>query len=155
MATLLVPVIIKKGSKSSRLRGFLDTGAELTMISSTHAQKLGLPKKGKGYMVGAGGRFTFWGAKVSDIQIPGTRCSSGPMMVAVYDERAFPMGGLTGFSAIIGFDFMRKTRMNIAAAAKTGAVSCARRLADLLDGPALGLETSVGGLLSITEAVVV
>lgn len=132
MAQLAAWVVFKSGRKSVRTRALLDTGAEMTMLSSDQVKKLKLKRIGGGYIVGAGGQVTIGAVKVSSIEIPGTRCSSGPMVVAVFDERAFPMGGLTGLGAIVGLDFMVKTKMNIVAAAKTRMISCGQRIAQTL-----------------------
>lgn len=124
MAELVTPAVFKNGSKSVRVRALLDTGAEKTLLSSEYAQKIGIKKLYTFAMRGAGGRAVMSYGMVDSIEIPSTICQSGRMGVVVFDERAFPMGGLTGLGAIIGLDFMKKARMEIAAFTRTRMVRC-------------------------------
>lgn len=124
MSQIVVKAIFAKGRKSVVVPVLVDTGAEVCIITSDYAKDLGLKKAFSGRLVGAGGGRDIYYARVSSIKIRDTRCESGPIIVAVVNESVFPLGGLTGLGGILGLDFMKKTRMNIAAAAATGVVRC-------------------------------
>lgn len=147
MGSIVLPVVFRKGKKTVKLRALFDTGAERTLISSKHAKKLGIDRAGTMIIRGAGGKVTMFVGIVDGIEVPGTGCDTGKMMVVVFDNRAFPMGGLTNMGGIIGLDYMKRVKMEIAAFAKTGVVRC-KRAAELAS-----IETSSSRLAQLGEVV--
>jgi len=131
LASIVVRAEFTQGRKKTTIRVLIDTGAEITIISADVAKKLGLKKDFSLLLRGAGGEAGIYMSKVGSAKIIGTSCTVKGLMVGVYDERAFPMGALTGMSGILGLDFMQRAKMNIMAAARTGIISCGSRMSDL------------------------
>ena len=125
MASLVVPVTFK-GSRGSRtLRTLIDTGAEMSLIPADAAHAIGIPVLGEVSVKGAGRAVVEIG-RVSSIEIPGARlCKSGPMMVWIFGKGSIFPG--TGIHAILGYDFMKKARMEISAFSRTRAIRCKRK----------------------------
>jgi len=122
MASLVVPVTFKGPKGEETIRTLIDTGAEMSLISENVARKIGLPVLGTVSIRGAG-RAMVQVTKVSAITLPGARsCRSGPMMAWIFGKGAVFPG--TGIAAILGFDFMKKARMQIAAFTRTHAIRC-------------------------------
>lgn len=124
MASLIVPAVFTNRKKSVRVRALLDTGAEMTLLSSMHAKKLGLKDLGPVGVRGAGGKASLRLAKVDAVNVPGTRCNTGSIYVIVFDEKAFPLGGLTGLGSILGLDFMQLVKMKILAFKESSIIQC-------------------------------
>lgn len=124
MASLIVPVTFRGARGSQTLRTLIDTGAEMSLIPQEAAEKIGVPIFGSVSVKGAGRAVVEIG-RVTAIEIPGARlCKSGPMMVWVFGQGAIFPG--TGIHAILGYDFMKKARMEIAAFSRTHAIRCSR-----------------------------
>jgi len=124
MASLVITAVFEHDGKSTRVRSLLDTGAEMTLLSSVHSKKIGLKDLGAIGIRGAGGRASLRLSKIGSITVPGTKCESGPMPLVIFDERAFPLGGLTGLGAIIGLDYMQRVRMRIMAFKESSIIQC-------------------------------
>ena len=125
MASLVVPVTFKGPRGSKTLRTLIDTGAEMSLIPEDAAKEIGIPIFGEISVKGAG-RAVVEVGRVSGIHIPGAHlCKSGPMMVWVFGKGSIFPG--TGIHAILGYDFMKKSRMEIAAFTRTRALRCKMR----------------------------
>lgn len=124
MASLVVPVTFKGPKGQATIRTLIDTGAEMSLIPEAVATKIGAPIFGEVSVRGAG-RAVVKVGRVSGIEIPGASlCKTGAMLVWIFPRGAVFPG--TGIMAILGFDFMQKARMQIAAFAKTRAIRCKR-----------------------------
>lgn len=122
MASLVVPVTFKGARGRMTLRTLIDTGAEMSLIPSEAAEKIGVPIFGSVSVKGAG-RAVVEVGRVQSIEIPGAKlCKSGPMLVWIFGKGAIFPG--TGIHAILGYDFMQKARMEIAAFSRTRAIRC-------------------------------
>jgi hypothetical protein len=125
MASLVVPVTFRGLRGAKTLRTLIDTGAEMSLIPRAAAKEIGIPIFGEVSVKGAG-RAVVEVGRVSGIHVPGARlCNTGPMMVWVFDKGAIFPG--TGIHAILGYDFMKKARMEIAAFTRTRALRCKMR----------------------------
>jgi predicted aspartyl protease len=121
---IVVNAVFHNKGKSTKVRALLDTGAEVTALSMSRAKKIGVRFGGPVILRGAGGRATVRMGRIESVSIPGTGCEVGPLDVILFDQRAFPLGGLTGLQSIIGFDFMKKAKMQIAAFKRTRVAKC-------------------------------
>lgn len=122
MAQLVVPVTFEGPAGQATVRTLIDTGAEMSLISETVARKIGAPILGTVSIRGAG-RALVKVARVGGISIPqAPRCRAGPSVVWVFGRGDVFPG--TGIAAILGFDFMQKAKMEIAAFARTRAIRC-------------------------------
>lgn len=131
MANIVVRAEFTQGRRKTTIPALVDTGGEITIISADTAKILGLRKDFSLLLRGAGGEANLYMSRVASVRVMGTSCMVKGLMVGVYDERAFPMGALTGMGGVLGLDFMKRARMNIAAAARTGIVNCDARMAAL------------------------
>lgn len=121
MASLIVPVRFHGPRGGALARTLIDTGAEMSLISASIAKKIGAPILGKVSVHGAG-RAEVDVARVSGIDVPGAQlCKTGPTLVWVFGS-GVNLG--TGVEAILGYDFMQKARMEIAAFTRTRALRC-------------------------------
>lgn len=127
MASLVVPVTFIGPKGGATIRTLVDTGAEMSVIPDAVAKRIGAPTYGKVSVRGAGRAIVKVG-RVMGIEIPGTRlCSVGPSLVWV-----LPAGKRGGMSiggriqAILGYDFMQKAKMSIAAFTRTRRLQCKR-----------------------------
>lgn len=122
MASLVVPVTFIGSHGKATIRTLVDTGAEMTLIPESVARKIGAAILGEVSVRGAG-RAVVKVGRIEGIEIPGAmRCKAGPTLVWI-----FPLGQIfpgTGIQAILGFDFMQKAKMQIAAFSKTRAIRC-------------------------------
>lgn len=124
MASLIVPVKFSGPKGHTLARTLIDTGAEMSLISRSLAAKIGAPILGKVSVHGAG-RATVDVARVTGIEVPGAKlCRAGPTLVWVFGA-GVNLG--TGVDAILGYDFMQKARMEIAAFTRTRAIRCRGR----------------------------
>lgn len=124
MASLIVPVIFKGPKGNAVANTLIDTGAEMSLISHAVATKIGSPILGQVSVHGAG-RAVVDISRVTGIEIPGAKlCKVGPTLVWVFGS-GVNLG--TGVEAILGYDFMQKARMEIAAFSRTRALRCRGR----------------------------
>jgi len=125
MASLVVPVTFSGPRGRKTLRTLIDTGAEMSLIPQETAKEIGVPIFGEVSVKGAG-RAVVEVGRVSGIEVPGSSlCKSGPMMVWIFGKGAIFPG--TGIHAILGYDFMKKARMESAAFTRTRALRCKRK----------------------------
>lgn len=125
MASLVVPVMFKGPRGSTVVPTLIDTGAELSLIPKDVAEKIGAPVYGEVSVKGAGKAMVTVG-RVTGIEIPGSRiCRVGPTVVWIFGRGAIFPG--TGIKAILGYDFMRRSRMEIAAFTRTRVLRCKGR----------------------------
>lgn len=123
MASLVVPVTFFGPKGDVTVKTLIDTGAEMSLVSGEVANKIGIPVVGEVSVRGAG-RAVVKVARLKGIALPGARgCKIGPSMVWVFGKGAVFPG--TGISAILGYDFMQKAKMQIAVFTKAGAIKCA------------------------------
>lgn len=122
MASLVVPVTFHGPKGKLTVRTLIDTGAEMSLISDDVAGKIGVPVFGQISVRGAGKAHVRIG-KVSGIEVPGARlCRTGPSVVWIFGKKKVYPG--TGIEAFLGYDFMKKTRMEIAVFATRKALRC-------------------------------
>ena len=125
MASLVIPVTFIGTKAKITLRTLIDTGAEMSLIPELAAYKIGAPVFGTVSIKGAG-RAVVKVGRISGIDIPGASlCKSGPMMVWIFGRGNIHPG--TGIHAILGYDFMQKARMEIAAFTRTHVIRCKRK----------------------------
>ena len=124
MASLVVQVAFSGPKGVLTVPTLVDTGAEMSLVSKAVADRLGLPILGNVSVHGAG-RATVEVAKVRSIEIPGARmCKTGPTVVFIFGKGT-DIG--TGIHAILGYDFMQKSKMRIDVFTKTGAIRCGKK----------------------------
>jgi predicted aspartyl protease len=122
MAQLVVPVKFVGTKGSATVKTLIDTGAEMSLISGSVARTIGVPVFGNMTVRGAG-RAQVEIGKVQGIQLPGiSGCRTGPVVVWIFERGAVMPG--TGLKAILGYDFMMKARMEIAAFTRTRQIRC-------------------------------
>ncbi len=122
MAQLIAPATFFGPKGKATVKALIDTGAEMSLISAEVAKKIGAKIVGEVSVHGAG-RAVVKVAKVQGISMPkAMRCKTGPTLVWVFGAGDVFPG--TGLKAILGFDFMQKARMQVAAFTATKAIRC-------------------------------
>jgi hypothetical protein len=124
MAQLVAPVTFFGAKGKATVKALIDTGAEMSLISADVAKKIGAKIIGEVSVHGAG-RAVVKVAKVSGIAMPkAMSCKTGPSLVWVFGAGDVFPG--TGLKAILGYDFMQKARMQVAAFTATKAIRCVK-----------------------------
>ncbi len=122
-------VFYHKDKKIAVNNMLLDTGASISIISEDMAKQLGLELRVTPfYVAGIGGKVATKLGIVDKIEIPSSRCKAVNVYVLVYKKKdALP----APYKGILGLDFMKLAKMELAAFTKSQMIKC---LGQALDG---------------------